>query len=244
MFFSPLRHVAIDDALGEPLSDGGFADARLSDQDGIVLGPPRQHLDGSADFLVAADHRIDLAFAGRFGQVTGVFVERVIALFGTGAGCRTAFAQVVDRLVQRLWVNAAVLQRLRRRRARRHAERLQQSFDRNEIVAGLLGDLLSAFEQARGFGRQVDLPGPLPFHDRQLAQRQFGGLKHLLRVTAGRLDQLSGKALVVLKQRVKDMFRRKTLVPPPQSERLGFLQQAFGPICVFLRIHRDMVPLR
>ena len=33
-----LRHVAIDDALGQPLDDGGLADAGLADQHGIVLG--------------------------------------------------------------------------------------------------------------------------------------------------------------------------------------------------------------
>ena len=45
---------------------------------GIVLGAARQHLDGAADFLVAADHRIELAVARGLGQVAGVFLQRVI----------------------------------------------------------------------------------------------------------------------------------------------------------------------
>ena len=32
-----LRHVAADDALGQALDDGGLADARLADEDGVVL---------------------------------------------------------------------------------------------------------------------------------------------------------------------------------------------------------------
>ena len=36
---SDVRHVAGDDAVGEPLRDGGLADARLADQRRVVLGP-------------------------------------------------------------------------------------------------------------------------------------------------------------------------------------------------------------
>ena len=60
-----LRHVAVDDAQRQALDDGGLADAGLADQHGIVLGAAAQHLDGAADLLVAADHRIELAVARR-----------------------------------------------------------------------------------------------------------------------------------------------------------------------------------
>ena len=55
------RHVAVDDAQRQALDDRRLADAGLADQHRIVLGAARQHLDGAADFLVAADHRIELA---------------------------------------------------------------------------------------------------------------------------------------------------------------------------------------
>ena len=60
-----LGHVALDDAAGQALDDGGLADARLADEHGVVLGAARQHLDDPADLLVAADDRVDLAGAGR-----------------------------------------------------------------------------------------------------------------------------------------------------------------------------------
>ena len=92
-----LRHVAIDDAQRQPFDDGGLADAGLADQHGIVLGAPRQHLDGAADFVVAADHRIELAGAGIGGQVARIFLQRVIALFGARRIGGAALANVVDR---------------------------------------------------------------------------------------------------------------------------------------------------
>ncbi len=76
------RHVAVDDALREPLDDRGLADAGLADQDRIVLGAAGEHLDGAADLLVPPDHRVDLAVAGRLGQVAGIFLERIIGVLG------------------------------------------------------------------------------------------------------------------------------------------------------------------
>ena len=82
------RHVAIDDAQRQTFDDRGLADAGLADQHRIVLGAARQHLDGAADLLVAADHRIELAVACRLGEVAGIFLERVIGVLGRGANRR------------------------------------------------------------------------------------------------------------------------------------------------------------
>ena len=97
-----LRHVAVDDALGQPLDDGGLADAGLADQHRVVLGAARQHLDGAPDLLVAADHRIELALARFLGEIARVFLERVIALLGGGGLGRASLAQIGDGLVEGL----------------------------------------------------------------------------------------------------------------------------------------------
>ena len=92
-----LRHVAIDDAQRQPFGDRRLADAGLADQHRIVLGAPRQHLDGAADFVVAADDRIELAGAGVGRQVARVFLQRVIALLGARRIGGAALADIVDR---------------------------------------------------------------------------------------------------------------------------------------------------
>ena len=73
------RHIAVDDPERQSLGDGRLADARLADQHRIVLGAPRQHLDGAADLLVAADDRVEPSLARVRGEVAGVFLQRVIA---------------------------------------------------------------------------------------------------------------------------------------------------------------------
>ena len=60
-------HFAIHDALRQAFHNRGFAHAGLADEHGIILGAPLQHLNGAADFIVAADHGVELAFAGALG---------------------------------------------------------------------------------------------------------------------------------------------------------------------------------
>ena len=63
---------------------------------GIVLGAAGQHLDGAADFLVAADHRVELALARGRSQVAGVFLQRIIGVLGGGGVGGAALAQIVS----------------------------------------------------------------------------------------------------------------------------------------------------
>ena len=79
------QHVAIDDAQRQAFGDRGLAHARFADQHGIVLGAAGEDLDGAADLLVPPDDGIELAGAGEFGEIAGVFLECVIGVFGGGA---------------------------------------------------------------------------------------------------------------------------------------------------------------
>ena len=81
-----LGHVALDDAPGEALDDGGLADAGLADEHRVVLGAAGQHLDDPADLLVAADDRVELALAGGLGEVAAVLLEGLVAVLGVLAG--------------------------------------------------------------------------------------------------------------------------------------------------------------
>ena len=92
-----LRHVAADDAPGQPLGDGGLAHARLADEHRVVLGAARQHLHDAADFLVAADDRIDLALARQGGQVAAILLQRLELVLRIGVGDALVAAQVRQR---------------------------------------------------------------------------------------------------------------------------------------------------
>ena len=83
-----LWDLALDDLLGEALDDGGLADAGLTDEDRVVLGPPREHLHDALDLGVSAHERVELAVLGRLGEVLAELVEHGRA--GSGLGRRAA----------------------------------------------------------------------------------------------------------------------------------------------------------
>ncbi len=136
------RNVLVDDALRKTFDDGGLADARLADQHRIVLGAAGQHLDGAADFLVATDHRVDLAVARRLREVAGIFLERVVGVLGRRRVRGAALAQRLDRRIEVLRRNPRARQNLAGVAVLVERDRQQQPLDRDEAVAGLLGDLL------------------------------------------------------------------------------------------------------
>ena len=93
-----LRHVAVGDAPGQPLDDGRLADARLADEDRVVLRPAGEHLDDAADLLVPADDRVDLAVAGPLREVLAVLLERLELVLRVRRGHAVAAADIAQGL--------------------------------------------------------------------------------------------------------------------------------------------------
>src|SRR4029079_6179654 len=59
----------------QPFGNGRLADARLTDERGVVLCSSAEDLDDALDLLLAADHRIDLPGTNRVGQVDAQLVN-------------------------------------------------------------------------------------------------------------------------------------------------------------------------
>ena len=57
-------------------------DARFAYEHGIVFGPARQDLNDAADFVVAADHRVQLAAARKVGQIARISLQGLVFLLG------------------------------------------------------------------------------------------------------------------------------------------------------------------
>ena len=78
--------VACNDSLSEAFDDGGLTDAGLADQNRVVLGSTRQHLDHTANFAIATNHGIQFALARNLSQVASVLLESLEGTFGVSAG--------------------------------------------------------------------------------------------------------------------------------------------------------------
>ncbi len=213
-----LRHLAVDDALREAFDDGRLADAGLADQHRIVLRAPLQHLDHAADFLVAADHRIELALLRARGQVDRVFLERLALVFGAFRLHLLAAAHLLDRGLE-----------LRLRRAGRFqcaaelaaiVERRQhEKLARDERIAALLRELVGHVQQTIEIVRDVDVAF-LPGHFRQPVEDLPDAGPQRRHVDAGLREQRHRRAALLIEQRRHQMRGLEHVVVAPDRKRL------------------------
>ena len=231
------RHVAIDDAQRQTFDDRGLADAGLADQHRIVLGAARQHLNGAADFLVAPDDRIELALARGLREIAGIFLQRVIGVFGGSRIRRAALAQRLDGGVEILRRYAGGFEDLAGFAVLLQRERQQQPLDGDETVAGLLAGLLGGGEDARGAGREVDLAGAAARHFRDFAERGLDRLQSLAGIAAGAVDQARRQPFRVVEQDFEQMLGGELLMALAQGQRLGGFHETAGAVGVFFEIH-------
>ncbi len=216
---------------------GTFTDAGLADQHRIVLGAAREHLDGAPDLLIAADHRIDLAVACGLGEVTGIFLQRVVGVLSRARVGRAALAQRVDRLVEALRRHAGAGQDLSGLAVLLERERKQQPLDRDVAVARLFRDFLRLIEYPRQRWRQIDLTGAAARHFGKLGERRLDGGKRFARSAARAVDQAARQALGVVEQDLEQVLGGKLLMALAQGQRLGGLNETAGAVGVFFEIH-------
>ena len=74
-FFSGGGHVALSDAHGEALHHRGLSDARLADEDRVVLPPAGQDVHDLPHLEIAPQHRVDFALLGLLGEIDGVLIQ-------------------------------------------------------------------------------------------------------------------------------------------------------------------------
>ena len=233
-------HVAIGDAQRQPFGDRGLADAGLADQHRIVLGAAGEDLDGAADFLVAADHRIELAVARRLGEVAGEFLQRVVAVLGR-LRCRRCGRRAAA-LIAALSASAltpASASALPASVSLASTSASRMPLDRDVAVARLLRDLLGLVEH-RGRVSPSSAGvwlGAAAGDRRDLGQRLVGLAPRRLGAAAGARDQARRHALLVLEQRLQQMRRRDPLMVHAERDGLRRLQEAARAVGEFFEVH-------
>ena len=202
-----LGHLVGHDALGQPLDDGGLADAGLADEDGVVLGAARQHLHDAFDLFGTSDDRVELAVAGQLGEVPAELVEHrrargAVARAGALARADRLLALVARHELDDLLAHPAEVGAEAHQHGGRHALALA-----HETEQHVLGADVAVAELQRLAERQLeDLLGPGRERRRTArcgaghADRLFDLLAHGLEGDPQRLERLGGDALALVDQ--------------------------------------------
>ena len=75
-----LRHVTLDNPLGQPFGDGRFADAGLADQDGVILRLSGKNADDVSDLIIPADDRVHFLLSRPLDKVCAEFFQGLVGV--------------------------------------------------------------------------------------------------------------------------------------------------------------------
>ena len=221
-----LRHVAIHDALGEPLDDRGLADPGLADEHGVVLGAARQHLDDPAHLLVTADDRVELPLRGGHREVAAVLLQGLVLLLGVGVGHAGRSAHLAQRGHERLTGDPVRLHRLLRGTGVAD-QREQQVLGADVLVGKGLG--LLAGVPHHGLEGRGELPVDLRAADGGAGlDRGLGRGAERGRICAGAFHDRLHHALRLVEEREQEVLGLDQLVPPRLGEGLGRPERLCG----------------
>src|SRR6185312_9581699 len=198
-----LGHVSVNDASRQSLDNRRFAHARLANQHRIILRPPRQHLDHAPNFLVAPDHRIELAPPCQLRQVFRVFLQRLVLCLGILVRHPLRPAHRGQALQDRIMRRAQAGQQQLRAVVLRLRQRQQQVLGRDVLILEGFGLFERALENTIQRGRSSWLRPAA--HLGQLIQCLLNLEPQLRSRHANLLQHRHNYAFAVLDQRRKQM---------------------------------------
>lgn len=234
-----LGHLSLDDPLRQPLDHCRLADSGLSDQYRIVLGAPLQHLNRTADFLVATDDGIDIATFCPGGQILGISLQCLAFLLGVRM-VHPALAERVNRGTQLRFVCAAGTHRLCQR-VLAVKKYQQEQFGRNVRVAASLCRAVRQVQQALQVLRKTHFSGLLGD-----ARQRINAIAQLFPQAgqvAVRLGQeTSGRGILLIKQCQQYMLGRHLRMVLSQGHGLRFRQGLLELLCQSVATHGFLDP--
>jgi hypothetical protein len=224
LVLEPLGDVAVHDALREALGDRRLADARLADEDGVVLRTPRQHLHHATDLLVAADDGIELPLARHLGEIARVALQRLILVLGRLVGDTVRASHRLQRLEQRVVRRAERGEDRATLGALGVGESEQQVLGGDVLVTEVLRLLLRSIEHLIELARERGLGIALLRVAGNLAPELIAKRS---RAHAELLQQRNDDAFILRQQRREEVqiVDERIAIPPGLCERLV---QRFG----------------
>ena len=156
LVLEPFRHFAIDDALGQPSTMAVLPTPGAPISTGLFLVRRLQHLDGAANFVIPADHRVELAEFGPLGES--------MVYFSSAWRFSSALASSTFLPPRTLSMAASSFSLVSPGRAAARQGpllvegRQHEEFGRDELILALLGQLVADVEQPAEAVGELDVP--------------------------------------------------------------------------------------
>ena len=112
LVFQRCGYIPLGDSLRETFDYRRLADAGLTDQHRVVLGLSRENPDDISDFIITADHRINLLRLRLRDKLLAEFLQRIISIFRIVRCDLLAAADSLQRLQKSVLCNVKILENL------------------------------------------------------------------------------------------------------------------------------------
>ena len=237
LVFEGLRDVATDDSARHALRNRRFSNARLADEDRIVLRAPGQHLHHAPDFFVAPNDRVDLSLSRQGSKVTAIFLQCLKFVFGVWVSHALITAQVGQCAQDGVAFQSLRLEELFQRRASFIQEAQQQMLRANVVVFELLGLSLSGIQHLLQVvaEKEVARTDTLDFVAALKVTDQLGF--QLRSRNPDLFEKVGNQAILLLDHRQQEMLAINFLMRITVSDPLRFLQRFLGLNGQLLQLH-------
>ena len=233
------RHIPPHNALGKTLGNGGLANARLTDEDGVVFALAGQDADDIADLAVTANDRIQLVGPGHLHQILPVFFQRIVGGFRVVGGDPLVAAHR-GKLGHEFFLGDAELPEQLPRHPAGALEHPQKDVLHADIVVlhptGLTFGGVEGLIQLIG---DVDLfrVASRPGHPWQRLHLLQGCLRKGVRIHVHSGEQLGDQPVILPGQRRQQMLLLDGLIGIFHREALGILDGLDGFLCHLIHVH-------
>ena len=198
-----LGDIASDNALGEAFDDGRLTDARLTDQNRVVLGAPGQHLDDATNLVISPDDRVELAFAGNLREVAAVLGQGLEGPLRVSRGNRVG-TQLREGLRKRIGASAT-LGEDSTGLGLRGSQRDEQVLGRDVLVTAGLGALASVANDREQRVRGLRVSRGRALRARQSHEGVAGARTDCAHVGTNSLEKGERDAFTLLNQRFEQV---------------------------------------
>ena len=240
-----IGHVALDDPLGQPLSDGRLAHAGFTNQNRIVFCLSGQDADDVPDLVVPADHRVQLVLPGPLHQVGAVFLQGVVGLLRVVAGDPLVAPDGGQGLHDLFLCHVIGAEQLLQTAVGAVQQPQEDMLHRDILVLHGLGGGLGGFQGLVHVLGDIDLPR-LP-----AAAGHLGQLLHLGGYRGGKAghrhahggQKLGNKALLVAQKGQEQVLLLDLLIAVFHGDILGPLNGGQGFLGKLVHVHMQKPPL-
>ena len=237
-------HIATHDALRQTLGDGGFTNAGLTDQAGVVFGLTGQDTDHIADLLISTNDGVQFLLAGKFHQILAVLLQRIVGVLRVIGGHPLVAAHGGKLLQKGVLFQVEGAEQLTGGLVLLVQQAKEQMLHADEVVLHGLGFAGGGAEHLIGCLRDIDLIGVTAGagHPGQRGQLFRHGGGKAAGVNVQLLQQLGNQAVFLRSQCVQQVGGLQRIVLILHSQLLGCLQSLKGLLGILIGIHKVKPP--